>query len=199
MPSTIAENEKFLYDFRKDEAMQGLGNSLFPGNERIALSVGSNKKRIISLLIYEDHITNPTTIVKHVNNFKIYYFTELDPCDDYFNLYVLIEKRNARDNTYYTIRVPGNRPDEQFNLIDFLLARHNTEIWITNFDKTFVGVKAPVLEDIESTEFFKDLKEANRDELNQCAECGRYFKDLTAPIYCPDCISKALVEHNRRG
>lgn len=187
----------FEYDFRKDEVMQQLGNQLFPQNQTIAISKGTRGKDIISFLLYEDEVTANRSIRRNTPYFKIYYYSEFDKAKDWYNLIVLIESTSFYEIKYHAITIPGNRPDEQNHLLDILGKRHATEIWYSNYAKTFLAVKAPIEEEVKDLNFLKKLIQKNFNEMKECPLCGGKFSQYVESEYCPDCISRMIVENNR--
>lgn len=189
--------EDYRYNFSKDEYMQGIGQKLFPDTELIALSRGCNKRRVVSLKYISMGDSARDLGERLVDSFHITYFTELDKYDDYYNIIVLIERATKRDRYYYTIKIPGSKPIEQNQFIDYITNRHAIEIWISNGSGKFYGVKAPIREKLETKEKFLELKAYNLEDMKTCKICGNKFSTMFEEDYCSDCISKMIVKKNR--
>lgn len=189
----------YKYKFNRDEHMQEIGRKLFPSTELIALSYGCHKRRIVSLKCITPGDRNRDLSRCLVDSFYITYFAELDKYDDYYNIIVLIQRTTNRGIYYRTIKIPGSRPMEQNNFIDFITNRHITEIWLCNGIGTYHGVKAPIREKIESKEKLFEIKEYNLEDMKTCEICGNKYSSMFEEKFCQDCISKMIVENNRKG
>lgn len=187
----------FTYNFRTDPLMQEIGTKLFSSGERVVLSRGSSNKKLVSISIYGDDKSQYANERRTNSNFTITYYTELDHFEDYYNIIILIEQNNRRDNTYYTIKVPGSSPEEQNNLIEFILNKHSTEIWLATQADTFIGVQRPVFERFETREQLKEVYDYNEMDMRECKMCGKKFSSMYEQNYCSDCIAKMIVEDHR--
>lgn len=191
------ELENYKYDFRKDQHMQGIGQKLFPDTSLIALSNGCHKRKIVSFKYENANKWIRESAQRHIDTYSVTYFTELDKYDDFYNIIVLIERATKRNRYYYTIKIPGSRPLEQNNFIDYITGRHMTEIWLANRSGLFHGVKAPIREKFESYDKFLEVKEYNLEDMKVCKLCGNVYSSMFEENYCQDCISKMTVNSNR--